>query len=255
MIGKVTRVEVGLPSGHTDFARTGDKRSVMKPPPQLDYSFWIGPSRMVPYIESRVHMNWRWNYNTGGGQLLDWIGHHGDIAHWGLGFDARAVGDRRPRRLSPNGLWNTAIIPHRTEVSGRHHHDHRGGHPDIRSGTKWIWLHGWVWVDRGGFDAIQPGLARDEAIAGRATQGETLPVHEPLPEFPRRGEVEKADCCARRDGASYSAIPGTNLRTYFQCAGRPEDQSGDAKKEVIVGDETRASCSPGCKNRTPWNLG
>ena len=42
---------------------------------------------MEPYIEARVHKNWRWNYNTGGGQLLDWIGHHGDIAHWGLGFD------------------------------------------------------------------------------------------------------------------------------------------------------------------------
>ena len=26
--------------------------------------------------------NWRWNYNTGGGQLMDWIGHHCDIAHW-----------------------------------------------------------------------------------------------------------------------------------------------------------------------------
>ena len=37
---------------------------------------------------ARVYKNWRWNYNTGGGQLMDWIGHHGDIAHWGLGFDS-----------------------------------------------------------------------------------------------------------------------------------------------------------------------
>src|SRR5260221_14583823 len=28
-----------------------------------------------------------------------------------------------------------------------------GGHGDIRSGTKWIGTDGWVWVDRGGFEA------------------------------------------------------------------------------------------------------
>ena len=28
-----------------------------------------------------------------------------------------------------------------------------GGHSDIRSGTKWIGSDGWVWVNRGGFEA------------------------------------------------------------------------------------------------------
>src|SRR5205814_6532282 len=76
LIGKVSRVEVGLPHGHRDFKGTGDKTRVTQPPPELDYETWIGPSRMMRYIEARLHMNWRWNYNTGGGQLLDWIGHH-----------------------------------------------------------------------------------------------------------------------------------------------------------------------------------
>ena len=31
-----------------------------------------------------------------------------------------------------------------------------GGHPDIKSGVKWIGSEGWVWVDRGGFDASNP---------------------------------------------------------------------------------------------------
>src|SRR5258706_3912886 len=89
LIGKLKRVEVGLPAGHADFANTKDKMAVTDPPAQLDYDFWIGPSKMEPYIEGRVHMNWRWNYNTGGGQLLDWIGHHGAIAHWGPGMDVK----------------------------------------------------------------------------------------------------------------------------------------------------------------------
>jgi predicted dehydrogenase len=58
----------------------------------------------------RSHKTWRWNYNTGGGQLLDWIGHHCDIAHWGLDFDH--VGPSEVEgggELPPaNAVWNTA---------------------------------------------------------------------------------------------------------------------------------------------------
>jgi predicted dehydrogenase len=31
--------------------------------------------------------NWRWHNSFGGGQLLDWVGHHVDIAMWTLGLD------------------------------------------------------------------------------------------------------------------------------------------------------------------------
>src|ERR1043166_2024626 len=109
LIGKLTHVEVGLPKGHSDFANTKGFMSISDPPPELDYDMWIGPSRMEPYIKGRVHMNWRWNYNTGGGQLLDWIGHHCDIAHWGM--DAERSG---PSEIEGHGdfpakdaIWNT----------------------------------------------------------------------------------------------------------------------------------------------------
>src|SRR5439155_647539 len=109
-IGKVTRVEVGLPAGHADESKMGDKMKPSEPPPEIDYPFWIGPSTMVPYIEARVHYHWRWNYNTGGGQLLDWIGHHCDIAHWGMDMD-----DGGPSEIEGHGefppkddVWNTA---------------------------------------------------------------------------------------------------------------------------------------------------
>ena len=156
LIGKVTRVEVGLPSGHTDFAKTAQFNYIAKPPPELDYERWIGPSRMMPYIKARVHRNWRWNYNTGGGQLMDWVGHHLDIAHWGLGFDlsgpseVEGEGEFPP----PNAMWNTAT---KFNVEMKYPDNIRvtmaGGHDDIKGGTKWIGTDGWVYVDRGKFDA------------------------------------------------------------------------------------------------------
>jgi len=49
-------------------------------------------------------------YNTGGGQLLDWIGHHCDIAHWGLDFDRSGPSEVEAAGDLPaaNAVWNTA---------------------------------------------------------------------------------------------------------------------------------------------------
>jgi len=61
-------------------------------------------------IRARSHKSWRWNYNTGGGQLLDWIGHHCDIAHWGLDFDRSGPSEVEGSGDLPaaNAVWNTA---------------------------------------------------------------------------------------------------------------------------------------------------
>jgi predicted dehydrogenase len=182
LIGKVTHVEVGLPSGHYDFAGTAPallakfptapkdpeylakvtpdspdwKIAVTPPPPELDYERWLGPARMEPYIQARVHMDWRWNYNIGGGQLLDWIGHHCDIAHWGLGFDNNGPSEIEGHGEfpPPDAIWNTCgkyritlKYPENITMTIA------GGYPEIRSGAKWIGTDGWVWVDRGAYEA------------------------------------------------------------------------------------------------------
>lgn len=162
LIGKLTHVEVGLPSGHNDFAKTKDKMQVTPPPAHLDYDFWIGPSQMEDYIEGRVHKNWRWNYNIGGGQLLDWIGHHCDIAHWGMDMDRSGPTEVKPIQVDfppRTDPWNTAT-KYRSEATyaGGVTMTIAGGHPDIRMGTKWIGTDGWVWVDRGGYDCSKDEL-------------------------------------------------------------------------------------------------
>src|SRR6266581_5499811 len=158
MIGKITRVEVGLPEGPHDESMHKHLPGTT-PPAELDYDTWIGPSRMVPYIEKCVHAHWRWNYNTGGGQLLDWIGHHCDIAHWGMDCDNSGPSEIEGHGEFPpaDGCWNTC---YKYRIELKYPNDITmiiaGGHGDIRSGTKWIGADGWVWVDRGGFESSNP---------------------------------------------------------------------------------------------------
>lgn len=162
-IGKVLHVEVGLPAGHTDFSGMAKDVTIEAPPKGFDYETWLGPAPWAPFCKARAHMNWRWNFDYAGGQLMDWVGHHLDIAHWALGLERTgpieisATGD-----YPTNGIYNT---PTRYRVNTRYADGTTmvlaGGHDDIQSGTKWIGEHGWVWVDRQGFETQPAGLVND----------------------------------------------------------------------------------------------
>jgi predicted dehydrogenase len=170
-IGRVLRVEVGLPSGYTDFARTFGQEKIENAPRGLDYEKWIGPAPWTPYCKARVHMNWRWNMDFGGGQLMDWVGHHLDIAHWGLGFDYTGPVEVWGRGEFPStGIYNGAtryfvetVYADGTPIILA------GGYPEIQSGTKWIGEFGWVWVDRGGLES-QPAHLVHEVIGPNETR-------------------------------------------------------------------------------------
>jgi predicted dehydrogenase len=164
-VGKILRVEVGLPSGHFDFARTFGQETIEPPPKELDYETWIGPAPWSPYCTARVHMNWRWNMDYGGGQLKDWIGHHLDIAHWGLGLEHTGPVEISGKGEYPTkGIYNSAM---RYWVDTVYADGTpmviAGGYPEIESGTKWIGEHGWVWVNRGGFET-EPAHLVNEVI-------------------------------------------------------------------------------------------
>lgn len=162
-IGKIKRIEVGLPQGHYDFAGTFGQEALVAPPKNLDYETWIGPAPWWPYCKARVHMNWRWNMDFGGGQYMDWIGHHLDIAHWGMGWD-----ETGPVEIEAEGEYPTSGIynsPTRYYVRAKYADGTpmvlAGGHDEIWSGTKWIGEYGWIWVDRGQFETEPAGLKRE----------------------------------------------------------------------------------------------
>lgn len=162
-IGRVVRVEVGLPEGHYDFAGTFGQETIGPPPADLDYDFWVGPAPYIPYCPARVHRNWRWNMDFGGGQLMDWVGHHVDIAHWGLGYDNTGPVEIEGRGDFPeSGIYNS---PTSYYLTARYRSGIpmiiAGGHEEIRSGTKWIGEDGWIWCNRGGLEASPSGLLQE----------------------------------------------------------------------------------------------
>lgn len=285
LIGIVTHVEVGLPGGHHDFPGTlpalmqrlsalpGKIESpaqivpgtpawdlaVSAPPPTLDYERWIGPSKMEPYIDVRVYQNWRWNCNTGGGQLLDWIGHHGDIAHWGLGFDHTGPSEVEGYGEFPpaNAVWNTATkytieCTYRKEVTGYSNDVHMtiaGGSPAIAMGTKWIGTEGWVWVDRSGFDASNQDWVKVDTLPDSLRK---TPLY--ISTEHRRNFLDsvrsRKPTIAPVETAHHSTIPG-HLGLISMLVGRKI--RWDVESEKIL-DDPSASELLTRPYRAPWSL-
>jgi predicted dehydrogenase len=278
LIGTVTHVEVGLPAGNSDYdgvekaalarlAAAGVTVSslqdisegskgwnvlVTDPPAGLDYNTWIGPSKTMPYMREHTHKTWRWNYDTGGGQLMDWIGHHCDIAHWGLGFDNSGPSEvEGSGELPPhNAVWNTAP-KYRFELKYPQGITMTiaGGYPDIKMGTKWIGTEGWVWVDRGHFDASNPAWK----------QGRTLPRELRKVKLYTSDSHQQnfLDCIKSRQPTitpvqvgHHSTIPG-HLCLIAMMTGRKI--RWDAQTEKIIGDSA-ASAMMTREYRAPWKM-
>ena len=64
-IGKVHTIEVGLPVDPR--SGTNQTYNLDSAPKHLDYDFYVGPARWMPYHKEIATFNWRWNLNFGGG--------------------------------------------------------------------------------------------------------------------------------------------------------------------------------------------
>ena len=82
-IGQVSEILVSLP----DYGNAKWVDEFPKPPAELDWEMYVGPAEWTPFHPERYHWDWRWWMSFGGGQMTDWIGHHGDIAHMAMGWD------------------------------------------------------------------------------------------------------------------------------------------------------------------------
>lgn len=146
VLGRIQKIEVGLPPGYSEPMGSPE---ILVPPIGLDYAQWCGPSEQLPYMQARHHRWWRGHRAYGGGVLMDWIGHHNDIAHWSLDLDKSG-----PTRVEATD-WTfpeTEIYNTPEQYTIRCDYEH-GVTSTISSqnelGTKWIGEEGWLYIKRG----------------------------------------------------------------------------------------------------------
>jgi predicted dehydrogenase len=244
-LGRIKRVEVGLPQGYTKLM--GDA-TVTAPPRGLDYENWCGPGPVLPYMRARHHRWWRGHRGYGGGSLMDFIGHHNDIAHWGLDMDRSG-----PERVEAVGWTRLETDIYNTPVN----YEIRCLYPGnieaaisskFDSGLKWIGENGWVSVTRGDIQAseerwLDPKFNRGPWLAYKSADH----VRNFLDCV-----TSRQPCIAPVETGHRSITPG-HLAYVSYDLGRPV--RWDARKEEILGDAEAQTRLMAMTHRAPWTLG
>ncbi|VGO14932.1 scyllo-inositol 2-dehydrogenase (NAD(+)) [Pontiella desulfatans] len=161
-LGKLHTIEVEVPTDNG----TGDP-SQSPVPGNLDYDLWIGPTPLQPYAERRVHPQhdlsrpgWLQIEAYCRGMITGWGSHMYDIAQWALDMDGSgpvevsAKGDFPQRGLFDVhvGYSGEATYANGVKVVSRN------GKP----GVKFIGEDGWIRCWRGGFEAHDREIFRQE---------------------------------------------------------------------------------------------
>ena len=242
-LGKIKKIEVGLSPGY-DVAQ-GDA-TVTKPPKNLDYDFWCGPAPVLPYMRARHHRWWRGHRAYGGGVLMDWIGHHNDIAHWALDLD-----DSGPTKVETT-LWEmpqTEIYntPHQYEI----HCEYASGVVNsIASryplGTKFIGEDGWLFVTRGKIEASNQDWTKTGLSQETGRLSSTFAHMQNFLDCVK----SRKECVAPAETAHRSITPG-HLGYVSQELGRP--LRWDAANEIVIDDNEANELLHAHEIREQWN--
>ena len=165
-LGKIHTVEVEIP---TD-GGTGDPAE-SPVPANLEYDMWLGPTPVQPYAERRVHPQhdlsrpgWLQIEAYCRGMITGWGAHMYDITQWGLGMDESgpveisATGDF-PKR----GLFDVhvAYSGEATYANGVKVVSKNG-----KPGVKFVGEDGWIRCWRGGFEAHDREIFRQNIPEG-----------------------------------------------------------------------------------------
>jgi hypothetical protein len=124
-----------------------------------------------------------------------------------------------------------------------------GGHPDIKSGVKWIGTEGWVWVDRDGFDASNPAWKQGKYLPRELRKVKLYTSSDHQQNFLDCIKTRQATLTPVEVGHN-SALPG-HLCLISMLTGKKI--RWDAKEEKIIGDP-EASKLMTREYRGPWKM-
>jgi predicted dehydrogenase len=244
LIGDVQQIEVGLPPGYDKPQGATD---VSEPPDHLDYDFWCGPSEKLPYMRARHHRWWRGHRAYGGGVLMDWIGHHNDIAHWAI--DAERTGPETVEAVDwtfpDTDVYNT---PHQYTIRCTY----SGGIESTissrnRQGLKVIGSEGWVFVTRGRIEASDKRWLAPDFSPGSVNVYESDSHVGNFLDCVR----SRQECIAPADIAHRSITPG-HLGYVSQALQRP--LAWNSVAQTVQNDDEANRRLLQASYRAPWNL-
>ena len=244
-IGKVKEVQVGLPTGES----SDEENRGQAIPKHLDYDLWCGPRRKLPFHSGRLHFYWRWAMEYGGGTLMDWIGHHNDIAHWALGLDKSGPVkvEAQHFRYPENGKIFDSPIDYTVRS------EYEGGLKIVISnkvgrGVRFFGDDGWVYTDRRAFQTSNPEWTKEGFNPG--------PVRAYRSDDHRRNFIDgilfRKECICPAETGHRSITPG-HLAYVSDALKRP--LKWDAKNENVVGDREADKLLKKLDYHGEWSLG
>lgn len=246
VLGKIQRVEVGLPGGSSC-----GRVEPSPPPPGLNYNLWLGPAPWREHChfqgQGSVHWHWRWIMDYSGGQLTDWAGHHIDIAHWGLGKDADGPVEIEGKGEYPtDGLYD-APYGYRftcTYADGLPLIVGDGG--KVPDGAKWFGEKGWIHVNRGGLWASDPKILQEKIGPDGVKLYVSNNHHQNFLDCVRSRQLTVTPAETAHRSISVALLGEIAMLTGRKIKWNP-------KTEEIVGDAS-ASALLGRPYREPWTL-
>ncbi len=244
VLGGIDRMEVGLPAG---YQQPMGSAAVTAPPDAAVYDQWCGPAARLPFMRARYHRWWRGHSAFGGGVLMDWIGHHNDIAHWSLNLDQSG-----PRTVTatmwtppPTQVYNT---PWHYSIQCEFDNGVQSTIADDNAlGTKWIGPEGWIHVTRGRISASDTRWLAQDFEAGPFR-------FEPLVSHVRNflDCIKRRKTCVAPAEAGHRSITPGHLGYVSHQVGR--SLTWNAQKQRIENDPIAQKLLVENEYRDPWHL-
>ena len=247
MLGKITRVQVGLPGGMGVHGKAPTApMAKQEVPPGFDYESWLGPAPLAPYYRERCHFNFRFCFDYSGGELTDWIGHHFDIAAWAL--DLTHTGPvaikNATAKFAVSPLYDTA-----TDYAFEAHYAN-GTVIEVasknRGGLRIEGSDGWVYVNRGVIEFSSPELGR----VAFPSNGFCLTPTSHTKNFLDCVQSRQTPICPIDE--AHRTVSVAHLANAAFRTGRSELQWDPDKQEVI--DAPSAAAMLQRAYRSPWQL-
>ena len=199
---------------------------------------------------ARHHRNWRWHYSTTAADS-SWTGSATTTtsAHWGLGMDKSG-----PISVQAKGwTYPTETDIYDSPVDYEVLCEYEGGiTTSIGSvnpmGTKWIGENGWVYVNRGKFEASNPEWTKKDFKAGEITAYKSQGHSKNFTE----GIKTRTECICSAETGHRSITPGHIA--YVSEAFDGKKLQWDPKKEEIVGDAEAQKKLMALPYRGDWSI-